>query len=246
MTVSTSSLDTLATIEYPEEEDLPIPEGDAQREYLSYATQVLRIFFQDRQDVYVSGNLFIYYEQGNTAANVAPDTFVVFGVDIHNRGSYKVWEEKGRLPEFVLEITSENTAIRDKRDKPALYQKLGIKEYFQYDPTGKYLKLSSLQGTRLENCNYIEIESSISPDGALSLFSETLNLELRVYPDKGLRFYDRISNELLRSHEESEQARITVERIAIQERQAKLAERQRADQLAAYLRSIGINPDEVS
>ncbi len=120
MTVSTSSLDTLATIEYPEEEDLPIPEGDAQREYLSYATQVLRIFFQDRQDVYVSGNLFIYYEQGNTAANVAPDTFVVFGVDIHNRGSYKVWEEKGRLPEFVLEITSENTAIRDKRDKPAL------------------------------------------------------------------------------------------------------------------------------
>ncbi|NJM27428.1 MAG: Uma2 family endonuclease [Pseudanabaena sp. RU_4_16] len=238
MTISASSLDALATIEYPEEDDLPMPEGDAQREYLSYATQVLRVFFQERQDVYVSGNLFIYYEQGNTSANVAPDTFVVFGADNHNRGSYKVWEEGGKLPEFVLEITSENTATRDKRDKPALYQKLGIKEYFQYDPTGKYLKLSSLQGKRLENGNYIEIEASTLPDGTLSLFSETLNLELRLYPDKGLRFYDRVSNELLRSYEELEQARLIAERIAKQERK-------RVDRLTAYLQSLGINPDEV-
>jgi Uma2 family endonuclease len=260
MTISTGSLNALATIEYPEEDDLPMPEGDAQREYLSYATQVLRVFFQERQDVYVSGNLFIYYEQGNTSANVAPDTFVVFGADNHNRGSYKVWEERGKLPEFVLEITSENTKIRDQRDKPALYQKLGIKEYFQYDPIGKYLKSKPLQGKRLSQGEYVEIGSSILPDGALSLFSETLNLELRLYPDKGLRFYDRVSNELLRSYEELEQARLTseqarliaeqarlmAEEIAQQERQAKLAERQRVDQLAAYLRSLGINPDEVS
>jgi Uma2 family endonuclease len=246
MTTSTGSLNTLSTIEYPEEDDLPMPEGDAQREYLSYATQVLRVFFQDRQDVYISGNLFIYYEQGNTSANVAPDTFVVFGADNHNRGSYKVWEEGGKLPEFVLEITSENTKIRDQRDKPALYQKLGVKEYFQYDPTGKYLKSKLLQGKRLSQGEYVEIDSSTLPDGTLSLFSETLNLELRLYPDKGLRFYDRISNELLRSYEESEQARIMAEKIAQQERQAKLSERQRADRLAGYLRSLGINPDEVS
>jgi Uma2 family endonuclease len=236
MTISTGSLNALATIEYPEEDDLPMPEGDAQREYLSYATQVLRVFFQERQDVYVSGNLFIYYEQGNTSANVAPDTFVVFGADNHNRGSYKVWEEGGKLPEFVLEITSENTANRDKRDKPALYQKLGIKEYFQYDPIGKYLKSKPLQGKRLSQGEYVEIDSSTLPDGTLSLFSETLNLELRLYPDKGLRFYDRISNELLRSYEELEQARLMAKEVAQQERQAKLAERQRANKLADYLR----------
>jgi Uma2 family endonuclease len=243
MTISTGSLNTLATIEYPEEDDLPMPEGDAQRKYLSYATQVLRVFFQNRQDVYISGNLFIYYEQGNTSANVAPDTFIVFGVDNHNRGSYKVWEEGGKLPEFVLEITSENTATRDQRDKPALYQKLGIKEYFQYDPTGKYLKAKPLQGKRLNQGKYVEIDSSTLTDGTLSLFSETLNLELRLDPVKGLRFYDRISNELLRSHEESEQARIAADRARLmaeenaqQERQAKLAERQRVDRLADYLR----------
>jgi Uma2 family endonuclease len=239
MTISTGSLNALATIEYPEEDDLPMPEGDAQREYLSYATQVLRVFFQERQDVYVSGNLFIYYEQGNTSANVAPDTFVVFGADNHNRGSYKVWEEGDKLPEFVLEITSANTATRDKRDKPALYQKLGIKEYFQFDPTGKYLKQRSLQGKRLKQGEYVEIDSSTLPDGALSLSSETLNLELRLYPDKGLRFYNPVSNDLLRSYEELEQARLTAERIAKQERK-------RVDRLTAYLRSLGINPDEVS
>ncbi len=250
MNISTRSLNTLATIEYPEEGDLPMPEGDAQREYLSYATQVLRFFFQDRQDVYISGNLFIYYEQGNTSANVAPDTFVVFGADNHNRGSYKVWEEKGKLPEFVLEITSENIATRDKRDKPALYQKLGIKEYFQFDPTGKYLKSKPLQGKRLSQGKYVEIDSSTLPDGALSLFRETLNLELRLYPDKGLRFYDRISNELLRSYEELEQARIVAERARHTSDQARLIaeqaklmaeevaqqKRQRVDKLNAYLR----------
>jgi Uma2 family endonuclease len=246
MTISTGSLNALATIEYPEEDDLPMPEGDAQREYLSYATQVLRVFFQERQDVYVSGNLFIYYEQGNTSANVAPDTFVVFGADNHNRGSYKVWEERGKLPEFVLEITSENTKIRDQRDKPALYQKLGIKEYFQYDPIGKYLKSKPLQGKRLSQGEYVEIGSSILPDGALSLFSETLNLELRLYPDKGLRFYDRVSNELLRSYEELEQARLTSEQARLIAEEVAQQERQRVNQLAGYLRSIGINPDEIS
>jgi Uma2 family endonuclease len=241
----TISADALATIEYPEEDDLAMPEGDAQREYLSYATKVLRIFFRDRQDVYVSGNLFIYYEQGNNQASVAPDTFVVFGVDKRDRGSYKVWEEGGNIPEFVLEITSEATVTRDKRDKPALYQKLGVKEYFQYDPTGKYLKLRPLQGKRLQRGKYVEIDASTLPDGALALSSKTLNLELRLYPDKGLRFYDPAASELLRSHEESERARRAAEQIAQQERKAKLAERQRADKLAAYLRSLGINPDEV-
>jgi hypothetical protein len=56
------SADALAAIEYPEEGDLPMLEGDAQSEYLSYASQVLRIFFQACQDV---------YEKGNNKASVA-------------------------------------------------------------------------------------------------------------------------------------------------------------------------------
>lgn len=215
----TISANAKAIIEYPEEDDLPMPEGDDQREYLSYATKVLRIFFQDRPDVYVSGNLFIYYEQGNKEANVAPDTFVVFGVGKHNRGSYKVWDEDNQMPQFVLEITSAATASRDRRDKPELYRRLGVKEYFQYDPTGKYLKPESLQGKRLRRDEYKEIMATNLSDRVLSLFSEVLHLELRLYPEKGLRFYNPVSGEMLRSHEEENQARLEAE-----QRQTELQE----------------------
>ncbi|WP_231866940.1 hypothetical protein [Anabaena sp. 4-3] len=68
-------------IEYPDEDGKPVAEGDLQRKYLLYATDVLQIYFQNRSDVYVSGNLFIYYEQGRPESVVAPDVFVVFGVE---------------------------------------------------------------------------------------------------------------------------------------------------------------------
>ena len=46
-------------------------ESDFQRQYLTYSVEVLRIYFQKYADVYVSGNLFIYYQQGNPKAVVA-------------------------------------------------------------------------------------------------------------------------------------------------------------------------------
>ena len=35
--------------------------------------------FRDRPDVYVSGNLFVYHEQGNRKASVSPDILVALG-----------------------------------------------------------------------------------------------------------------------------------------------------------------------
>ncbi len=35
--------------------------------------------FRDVPDIYVSGNLMFYYEEGNPAAVVSPDVFVVKG-----------------------------------------------------------------------------------------------------------------------------------------------------------------------
>lgn len=53
----------------------------------------LQWYFRDRDDVYVSGNLFVYYEEGNPKKCVAPDVFVVFGVPKRRRRVYLVWEE---------------------------------------------------------------------------------------------------------------------------------------------------------
>ena len=67
------------TIEYPEEDFEPMPEGDKQRRNLSYTTEALRLLFEPQENVYVSGNLFILYEENKTEKRVAPDTFVVVG-----------------------------------------------------------------------------------------------------------------------------------------------------------------------
>ena len=65
-------------------------ETDAQGIPLMYAVTGLRDYFRQRPDVYVSGNLLIYYEEGNKDASVAPDVFVVIGVPNHPRPTVEV------------------------------------------------------------------------------------------------------------------------------------------------------------
>jgi Uma2 family endonuclease len=191
-------------VDYPKSDGKPIAESDFQRKPLLYAIEALSIYFQNRPDVYVSGNLFIYYEEGNPQAHVAPDVFVVFGVEKRDRPSYFVWKED-KAPDFVLEITSKSTASVDQGSKRGLYAYLGVQEYFQYDPTGDYLR-PSLRGLRLFGDNYLSIESTISNDGTLILRSNVLRLDLRL-TNEGLRFYDPESGEKLLTHQESEIAR---------------------------------------
>src|SRR5713101_1307071 len=134
-------------IEYPSSDGLPMAESDFQRKPLTYGVEALDIYFQDRPDVYVSGNLFIYYEEGNPQASIAPDVFVVLGAPKHDRSSYLLWNEP-KAPDFVLEITSRRTRREDQETKPTTYARLGVQEYWQYDPTGDYLA-PALQGFRL-------------------------------------------------------------------------------------------------
>ena len=151
----TSSTLAPAAIEYPTEDGLPLAETDAQAIPLMYAVTGLRDFFLRQPDVYVSGNLLVYYEEGNVDASVAPDVFVVFGVSGHPRPIYKVWEE-GKSPDFVMEITSLHTRDEDQGEKRELYESLGVREYWQYDPTGDYLE-PRLRGLRLVGGEYEEL-----------------------------------------------------------------------------------------
>jgi Uma2 family endonuclease len=187
-------------------------ESDFQRKPLIYAVQALEVYFQDREDVYVSGNLFIYYEEGNPQAVVAPDVFVVLGAAPHDRPSYMLWREP-KAPDFVLEITSRSTRSEDQGAKRGIYAFLGVQEYWQYDPTGDYL-VPPLQGLRLEGRNYQPLPATTLPDGTLSLHSRILGLDLRLVYGH-LRFYDPASGQPLLTHQEAEQARRAAEaRIA--------------------------------
>ena len=172
--MTTSLRYSLFDVTYPDSDGLPMAESDAARDYLIYGVEALDSYFQENVNVYVSGNLFIYYEHSNHKAVVATDVFVVFGVEKKKRLSYKTWEVEGKVPDLVLEITSKSTASEDRGTKRGLYAYLGVKEYFQYDPTADYLK-PSLQGFRLIEGNYLPIPEQLNGD-RLSVYSETLVL----------------------------------------------------------------------
>ena len=211
-----------AKVHYPSSDGRPMAESDSQRIPLTYAVDRLRHHFRDRRDVYVSGNLLLYYEEGNPKARVAPDVFVVLGARNAIRSSYRLWEEpKG--PDFVLEITSRATHREDQGRKRELYRALGVLEYWQYDPTGDYLE-PKLQGLTLVAGAYQPLPGREPADGTLALASAVLGLELRL-SERGLRFHDPVTGKDLPTLEETDDARQQAER----ERQQAEQERQQAE-----------------
>jgi len=195
-------------VEYPSSDGKPMAENDAQRAAIMYAIGTLEIRFGHRPDVYVSGDLLIYYEEGNPRASVAPDAFVVFGAEDRMRQTYNLWEEP-KAPDFVLEVASPNTWREDEGRKRVLYERLGVREYWQYDPTGEHLGVR-LKGYRLVEGAYEPQPVVNSLDGTAFLRSETLGLDLRAGGEE-MYFLDSATGERLLSHREQDAARRAAE-----------------------------------
>ena len=213
-----SSLLAPATVDYPSSDGQPMAETDHQRTPLTYAVDALRDHFRDRPDVYVSGNLFIYYQKGNPRAVVAPDVFVVLGADNADRSTYRLWVEP-KAPDFVLEITSRSTRREDQVSKRALYRSLGVREYWQFDPTNDYLQ-PPLQALELIEGDYRPLPARELADGTPALASAVLGLELRL-TERGLRFHDPRTGDDLRSLTEEKEMRQQAEHARQQAEHAR-------------------------
>src|SRR5262245_1160263 len=100
----TNPVQDISTL-YPESDGKPMAETDVHRQLLSDLVFTLENFFRAQPDVYVSGNLLIYYVEGNPKKRVASDIFVARGVKKGQRRIYKLWEE-GVAPQVVIELTS--------------------------------------------------------------------------------------------------------------------------------------------
>ena len=159
-------------VKYPERDGKPMGETDVHRREIAQVIEMLELFFQDVADVYVTGNLLLYYEEGNPAVFTVPDVFVVKGVPKGLRRTYKLWEE-GQTPVTIFEMTSRSTRLEDKGTKRALFAMLGVHEYFMFDPLDEYLK-PSLQGFTLEGDEYIPMQ----PDADGALVSQELGLSI--------------------------------------------------------------------
>jgi Uma2 family endonuclease len=166
-------------IYYPESDGEPMGETQLHMAETMYLVTALEDHFDSEPDVYVWGDMFLYYVEGDPRSVISPDVFVIKGVPKKVRRIYKAWEEGGRLPCFIIEVTSDSTRTEDLIRKRALYERLGVEEYILYDPLGEYLD-PRLLGLRLVHGKHQPI--SLEPDG--SMVSRTTGVTLRLEGDR--------------------------------------------------------------
>ncbi len=229
-------------IVYPESDGKPLGETPLHRDELVELVFRLRRHFAHDPTVYVSGNMMMYYQAGNPRASLSPDVFVALGAGERYRRVYKIWEEACG-PTFVVEVSSLATAREDRGRKKDLFARLGVVEYWLYDPEGEYLE-PPLQGFRLSGWRYVPI----APDEAGVFTSDVLGLELRLVdgllevfdPASGGRLLRRLDleqafDEAAAERDAAEEAR----RAAEAERDAAAAELERLQEEIKRLRGPG-------
>ena len=165
--------------------DEPVLKPDAMQQNL----QLLEIFgllsahftdFNRRPDVFLDANTIICYDPADLNVRVSPDVYLAFGVDaqaIRPRKLYLPWEV-GKPPDWVLEIASSSTGREDVGRKREIYARIGVPEYWRFDPQDGEYHGEQLAGDRLVAGGYEPIELTTAPDGILKGYSEVLGLSL--------------------------------------------------------------------
>jgi Uma2 family endonuclease len=218
---------------YPTSDGRPMAETDWHRILMNALIQTLDAWFAQDPSVYVSGNLLLFYVQGNKRRHVSPDVLVVKGVAKRRRPNYLVWEE-GKGPDVVIELTSSSTRAEDTKKKFQLYQDtLRVQEYFLFDPLGQYL-VPQLRGYRLHRGRYVPIREV---GGRLP--SKVLGLHLEP-AGRDLRLFNPASGHWLTTPEERAAQAEERRSLAEAQRDQERAARQQAEaELARLRRELG-------
>jgi Uma2 family endonuclease len=218
--------------------DEPPLETDLHRRQIDLLIRLLEHWWRDRNNFYISGNLTVYYSAAQTKKKDfrGPDVFVVLDAEKRDRRSWTIWEEGGSYPNLVIELLSTSTATVDRTTKKDLYQNVWrLPEYYWFDPESL-----EFEGFRLINGVY----EAIVPNATGHLPSVELDLALGIY-DHQLRWFTS-DGILIPSPEEQE--RLEKEQ-ALQAKEKAQQDMEQALQaksrLEAYLRSQGIDPDNL-
>ncbi len=215
---------------HPTREDLmgeTFPHARLVHYLMEVLTWLLRV-----QTCAIYENFNFYQTTDENEYPLAPDIAVIRGITEPAIRSYRVGVY-GPPPQVVFEFASKETWKRDLQEKPDEYDRMGVEEYYAYDPNPSTLSLSRRRGQRLfgwQRDRATGVLHEIPLDGNGRLWSPLLQSYL--VPDgTNLRLSDRFGNLRLTEAEE--------------ERKRAEAERRRADALAEKLRELGIDPDQL-
>ena len=208
------------TLVYPDSDGEPMAETPKHQQVMIDCMDVMRHHFRHIPDMYIAGNMLLYYEEGNPRKSISPDVFMVRGLSKKELRTYKTWEQPPTL-DFVLEVASPSTYARDFTEKMEIYAKiLRVKAYCIYDP---YHEIQPyFVGFRLVGETYEEIPFV---NGRIPL--EVLGLELGEH-EGVLRFYDPVKSAWLLTSQE----RVAQESLARQEAETRASEESRSRQAA--------------
>ena len=200
-----------------------------QNKHVTRADQTLETWFHGRREgVLVNGQGYLCPDRRNVRSCPVPDCVVAFDVDperITETNGYVI-SEVGKPPEFVLEIASETTGVRDYTVKRDRYAEMRVGEYWRFDHTGGRYHDAALAGDRLVDGGYAPITITEEPDGEIWGYSPALELDL-CWRSGQLRFYDPVGKSYLPWQPELKDQRDA----AIAERDAALLENQKLREL---------------
>jgi Uma2 family endonuclease len=171
------SLESISEIDYPVEEKL----GQGKKHELRFRKLIdfLEVLFENNREVFIGGDRFFYYEEGNKHKSVAPDAFVVKNYDDDEPDVFKVWETPVDL-RFACEIWSPANSDLEIRNKFSVYRDvLAAAEYCELTTDERLL------GYRLtKEGDYVAIQ----PNKHGRLLFKELNAEL-AFEDGLIRVY---------------------------------------------------------
>jgi Uma2 family endonuclease len=162
--------------------DEPELESDLHREQIDLLIRLLKYHWRDRKDIYITGNLTVYFneQQIKTRDFRGPDVFVVLDAEKRDRKSWVIWGEGGKYPNLVIELLSNSTARVDRGKKKQLYQDVWrLPNYFWFDPNSL-----EFAGFKLVDGLY----QAIAPNESGYLWSDQLELYLGIH-EKQLRWF---------------------------------------------------------
>ena len=226
------------TIYYPSSDGAPMAENDWQYVAITDTIHTLRFRYRHREDVYVAGDMLLYYRMNRPDLSIVPDVYAVFGAQgNHRRFSWLVWRE-GKPPDFVMEIASPSTWRRDAAEKRDTYAAIGVTEYWRFDPTGGNLFTPTLVGELLTDGQYQPLPSTADGDARLRIHSPLLELDLCVADNDELRLYDPALGEWLRTPREDGEGRLAAEAALRQSEAAQRAAEAENARLREQLRRL--------
>ncbi|MDF5707036.1 MAG: Uma2 family endonuclease [Nostoc sp. S4] len=193
---------------------------------------LLNSIWTNRMDWYFGVDMAVYHTTGvNSRVPVVPDAFLSLGVERKKGGksrkSYAVWEENGIIPILTLEMVSQ-TPGGEYEEKLDIYKKLGVLYYLIYNP----------EFWRRDQHQPFEVYKFINGSYQIQIGEPYFMPEIGLGIGWRQAVIGGIQQEFLCWYDERENCYLT-------DAEQVQQERQKAEQLAQYLRSLGIDPNNL-